>query len=489
MMNILVTLLGLLFSFSAHSSPEVTVNVMGPLLVGNPHEPLSSQSAADWNAFEAQLRRAKQLGVNAVSTDVWWGLIEPQKGQFQWEYYDKLVATIEKAGLRWMPILSFHQLGGNVGDSGYIPVPRYVWSEGGAQTTNENGKLQSPLMFKSEHGNTSAEYVSYWADNLMKDNYRRVMAEFQKHFAAKVAMIEEVNISMGPAGELRYPSYNAHDGDRGAFPKRGSLQAYSEMAVQSFRAEMKRKYGSIQNVNAQWGFRLRSFEEIYPPNPDLLESKFFETREHFSPYGRDFFDWYNESLVQHGKMMMGLAFEVFAQTNSPMKQVTLGAKVPGVHWRVSTDRLAELSAGLLRTSYKSWYSSADAFGYKDVFRVFTEVPNKDKVVMHFTAIEMADRDYEGDWRIDSRAESLTQIMGRSAKERGVTLKGENALAGSLHHAEHWQKMKKAMGLYGYSGVTLLRINEISGAEFPESQLWNMTQSFSSVRSCSRIFGN
>lgn len=46
-------------------------------------------------------------------------------------------------------------------------------------------------------------------------------------------MIAEINVSLGPAGELRYPSYNLHDW--GNYPNRGTLQCYSPLAEQDWR--------------------------------------------------------------------------------------------------------------------------------------------------------------------------------------------------------------------------------------------------------------
>lgn len=71
---------------------------------------------SDWERFKQQLHQAKAIGVTAVSTDVWWGKVE-KKGdqQFDWSYYDAVSSVIIEAGLKWVPILSFHKCGGNVG--------------------------------------------------------------------------------------------------------------------------------------------------------------------------------------------------------------------------------------------------------------------------------------------------------------------------------------------------------------------------------------
>src|SRR6187551_587415 len=96
--------------------------VMAPLLVGSSRTP----SEADWQAFEQRLEKVKALGAQAVSTDVWWGMVEPKDNAFDFSYYDRVAQAVEKAGLRWVPILSFHQCGGNVGDTVEVKLPDWL---------------------------------------------------------------------------------------------------------------------------------------------------------------------------------------------------------------------------------------------------------------------------------------------------------------------------------------------------------------------------
>src|SRR5919204_651996 len=101
------------------------------------------------------------------------------------------------------------------------------------------------------------------------------MHAFKEHFAAKAGITDEINISLGPAGELRYPSYNAHDatqdGRTCGFPTRGCFQAYSEPAKADFRAYVLAKYQDLQGVNAAWrdslgDHPLSEISQIGPPD-------------------------------------------------------------------------------------------------------------------------------------------------------------------------------------------------------------------------------
>ena len=86
------------------------------------------------------------------------------------------------------------------------------------------------------------------------------MQAFRDHFAPRAGLIDEINISLGPAGELRYPSYNAHDW--GNYPNRGTLQCYSPLAEKDWRRYLKTKYGNIAALNYAFGSKFEGFEAV-----------------------------------------------------------------------------------------------------------------------------------------------------------------------------------------------------------------------------------
>ena len=480
--SLLTAVLPLLFWLPAQAA--VTINAMAPLLIGDPRAPDAAGSTPAWEDFRHQLRVLKSQGVGAISTDIWWGLIEANRpGEIEWSYYKKMSAVIRSEGLHWVPILSFHQLGGNVGDVGYMPLPSWVWTR--FKNQPDIFKSESDLMFRSEYGNISKEYVSFWATSLVSDDYRRVMRSFRDNFAKDADIIDEINVSLGPSGELRYPSYNAHDKNVD-YPSRGALQAYSAPAINDFRRAMNNKYKSLSALNLAWGFGLESWEQVFPPGPEYLKGSFWQNKEQFSNYGKDFFDWYNQSLVSHGQKMLRIADSVFAEPGSPFKNTDLGGKVPGVHWRTASDRLAEVSAGLIRTSYNDWLSPAASYGYADTLKVFSETKSKMKLVLHFTAVELDDgRDGP---LAASLAKSLAGWIGDSASKLHIEIKGENALAGELSNPRAWTNMLDAVSKHHYSGVTLLRSNEIVNNDYREKQLAGFAaqvKSFSGLR-CYRV---
>lgn len=429
-----------------------TIAVMAPLLVADPAAGLSQdERRRAWNQFDEQLATAKRLGAQAVSVDVWWGLVEKAERQYDWSYYDTISDHIINAGLKWVPIMSLHQCGGNIGDTVNVPLPSWIWTKLGSQLVSRD---VNAVKYVSEQGNSSSEYVSCWATDLVLNDYTAFFSAFQAHFASKAGHIAEINISLGPAGELRFPSYNSHDKNTD-YPTRGALQCYSELARRSFVDFVMAKYGTRDGVRQAWG----EFENIEPP---VDAEAFFAHKVHVNTrYGLDLFDWYTSSLYEHGRKVMTAALSTFSGNNAPFAGIDLGAKVPGVHWRmghwegeqlVFSDRLAELNAGLIRTS--EW-NSDESHGYRRIVRLFRDfqfIKPGTRVVLHFTCLEMADGESE------SLAYQLVRWVGAEANRQGVVIKGENALNYTLFNSESWTRLRSALSLY--AGLTILRINDV-----------------------------
>ena len=433
-----------------------TANVMAPLQVEDRAE------------FRRQLTVAKHIGVDGVSVDVWWGLVEKSADQqFNWQYYDDIFADITAAGLNIIPIMAFHQCGGNVGDDCDIPLPPWIWQHFTAQ-----GLSARDLQYKSEFANHSVETVSLWADTWVTGQYVEFMQAFASRYVALAADISEINISMGPAGELRYPSYNSHDNGKTAYPSRGGFQAYSDLAVADFRGAMQQKYRQIDALNVAWHTALTRFEQIMPPTDGDV---FIHSGAHLNTaYGRDFIHWYHQALLTHGKRMLDAALLAFAGMNN---NIELGFKIPGIHWKIAaadnSQRSAELAAGLISTA--SPFVIENGFGYHSIIALAASYAAASRpVVLHFTALEMDDKLTAPD---QSMAKSLVNWVGTQASRQQVAIKGENALAGGISHNSGWDNIQAALARGNYSGLTLLRIEQVTTGGIGQQRYQQLIQQF------------
>ena len=420
--------------------------VMGPLhlKVANQRQLLSE---AEWQQFADEVRQLRRMGVTAISTDLWWGLIEGrQSGVFDWSYYDRLVALLARHDMRWVPILSFHQAGGNVNDDFMQTIPLWLW--GKLLETHPELDSVRDLQYVSETGDASMEYVSLWADGYVLPYYQRFMSAFRDHFAARAGMIAEINVSLGPAGELRYPSYNAHDW--GNYPNRGTLQCYSPLAEQDWRQHLVGKYNTIEALNYAFGSRYRCFGDVLMPLADSL----FDNKEYvYSAWAREFLGWYHAALVAHGRRVLLTALQVFEA--GLWRKIPIGIKVPGIHWEISdpaSPRVAEITAGLIRPH--PTLGPTNQREYVQLLEQLVPSEHRGRVAVHFTCLEMINKDYEG----YSRAADLVGWFADAAHELGIPLMGENALAGELYGEQGWQQIAHALRRTpGFGGITFLRM--------------------------------
>ncbi|KAE8711827.1 Beta-amylase [Hibiscus syriacus] len=109
-------------------------------------------------AMNASLQALKSAGVEGIMIDVWWGLVErEERGAYNWGGYAELLEMAKKHGLKVQAVMSFHQCGGNVGDSCTIPLPKWV--------TEEMDK-DPDLAYTDQWGRRNYEYVSLGCDIL-----------------------------------------------------------------------------------------------------------------------------------------------------------------------------------------------------------------------------------------------------------------------------------------------------------------------------------
>lgn len=427
-------------TYALYYEGDFTANVMAPLHV------------EDWNWFEYELDMAKDMGVDAVSVDVWWGDVEKQgDNQFDWSYYDQIFSKIKNAGLKIVPIMSFHQCGGNVGDDYTSYLPSWVWGKYYGKTYKEKILDWDDLKYKSELGNTCAEYLSLWIDDLVKNEYIDFMNAFEEQYSEYANDFIEINISCGPAGELRYPSYNAHDAgnEYSGFPNKGYLQCYSDLAQDDFRNSMLEKYNNLEGVNAAWGTNLTDISEIRPP---MDGANFFYGSDRAyldSQYGRDFIEWYNRELVEHGRNMITYAIQAF---DNQFANIKLGIKIPGVHWQIDNQdypRTAEICAGVINTDF----SEQNGYGYNPIIQMVKDFNGR--VILHFTCLEMSD----GASHYTSAAKTLVGWVGDAAHNNSVEIKGENALADGNDTQQFWDNINDAINNHYYNGITILRMND------------------------------
>lgn len=420
------------------SPPSARESKAKPVFVMTPLTPIS-----DWGAFRKQLDTLKRNGISGVTTDLWWGKFEGAgQGKFDWSYYQKYAETVRAAGLQWEPILSFHRCGGNVGDDCNEPLPSWLWKS--------SPNADQEMKFIDEKGFVNDEYISFWHESAYA-HYESAMASFASNFSPYADVISRISVSLGPAGELRYPSYNFAAG--WTYPQRGRLQAYSTAARKDFRASIRRQYqDDLKRLNLAWGTALNSFDEIQPPSDGDL---FFQTATR-TPYGRDFLGWYQGALEGHLERMMALAHKQL----SPALPARLIAKMSGVHWLYNSPNMP--------------HAAENAAGYVDYERMVSRFQAVN-VDLTFTALEMDDASSNdvgpGEPPPFSAPQTLARRIAALARERGVAIWGENALPISNGESRRYRNISTMLASEGFIGFSLLRLsNIVDAAGEPTSEM-------------------
>ncbi|KAK8587387.1 hypothetical protein V6N13_086373 [Hibiscus sabdariffa] len=352
-------------------------------------------------AMNASLMALKSAGVEGVMVDAWWGLVEKDGPlKYNWEGYAELVQMVEKHGLKLQVVMSFHQCGGNVGDSCSIPLPPWVLEE-----ISKN----PDLVYTDRSGRRNPEYISLGCDSIpvlrgrtpiqAYTDYMRSFCERFRDYLGRV--IVEIQVGMGPCGELRYPSYPESNGTW-KFPGIGEFQCYDKYMRASLEA------AAAAMGNQDWGKSGPHDSGHYKQFPE--ETGFFRKDGTWNTeYGQFFLEWYSGMLLDHGDKLLSAAKGTFHGTGAK-----LSGKIAGIHWHYNTrSHAAELTAGYYNTRHRD--------GYLPIARMLS----KHGVVFNFTCMEMRDGDQP--LHANCSPEGLVRQVKMATKTARVELAGENAL--------------------------------------------------------------
>jgi hypothetical protein len=490
---------GLIDGGPATSAPEpgIPVFVMLPLDGTQPTCPIEMRSA---------LEALVKAGTRGVMVDVWWGLCEKKPRVYDFDHYRTLANLCKELGLLVQATMSFHACGGNVGDTVNVPLPEWVLRAGdehdlwyvdrqghrdreclslSADTkpvlpcgepasyasesvqrlgTSDHGALRSSpaggaSMIKDPSSEASAvtpdslarksmdagagprmsSALEEVAENQMRtaiDAYRQFMAAFLDAMGNDLvgSTVVELQVGCGPCGELRYPSYPMAGG-MWAFPGMGEFQCFEpymllDLANTAATAGHPTEWGDVPADTGSY-------------NAKPMSSKFF-SRGFKQPRGQFFMAWYANSLLEHGRRMLGAA----SAATEKWQSVTLAVKISGIHWwRFTSSRAAEATAG--------YYISSAYNSYAKIAAMLKEF----EAVLDFTCLEMRTFD-QPFLRARCGPYQLVKEVFKNARDAGVRVAGENAL--ERYDLQAYNQIVKAfrhVPIEHAYGFTMLRLGK------------------------------
>nr|GLL22978.1 beta-amylase-like [Ipomoea trifida] len=352
------------------------------------------------NKILMQLKELRAAGVDGVMVDVWWGIVEglgPKN--YNWSAYRTLFKLVQKCGLKIQAIMSFHQCGGNIGDSVFIPLPKWVLAV---------GEKDPDIFYTNRVGNRDKEYLSIGVDNLPLFEGRtavEVYSDFMKSFRETMSdflesgAIIDIEVGLGPAGELRYPSYQENQGWK--YPGIGEFQCYDKYLRADFKEaaieaghpdwDLPDDAGTYNDTPAKTGF--------FGPNGTYLTEK-----------GKFFLTWYSNKILLHGDQILDEANKAFLGCRTK-----LAAKVSGIHWWYKdATHAAELTAG--------YYNLDGRDGYHPIARMLA----RHYGILNFTCLEMRNDEHPANAKSGPQ-ELVQQVLSAGWKEC-IEVAGENALS-------------------------------------------------------------
>mmetsp|Transcript_62908 Transcript_62908/g.111737 ORF Transcript_62908/g.111737 Transcript_62908/m.111737 type:complete len:485 (-) Transcript_62908:128-1582(-) len=418
------------------------------------------QSLRYKDQLKSQLEKAKMAGIKGVMADVWWGVCEPQPGVYKFGATVELCQLLKSLGLQLQAVMSFHQCGGNVGDSVSFPLPAWCLSKA----------KESGLLYTSKSGVVSEDCLSLSADRraifpTAAGGLRTALQCYQDYIVAFVKAVGshmgtticELQVGMGPCGELRYPSYLMAHGWN--WPGVGIVMAYDPGMLSMLKAETgmsEPPVGLPEDQNAM---------------PDAIaifkaaaEDSDTNTTGFRSGNGKVFLEWYSKVLLRHGQEVLDQAVLALKACSGsyPATALCFSVKVSGLHWHVMhPSRATEACAG-----YNCCTSDA-ADAYLAIAKMLSQAKRAAgrPVLFNFTCMEMTNNSNGGVPHSLSAPEDLIAQVRRACVATNVALAGENALEFDLATGSWaFDQIEKQIrsfspGHDAMHGITLLRLGD------------------------------
>jgi beta-amylase len=284
----------------------------------------------------------------------------------------------------------------------------------------------------------------------------------------RIYSFQEIQVGMGPAGELRYPSYPEQNGTW-RFPGIGAFQCYDKVFTFFFTFKrlnqrlvifwfllgicnmMQYMLSSLKAAaeaagKPEWGSTGPTDAGEYNNWPE--DTRFFrkEGGGWTCPYGEFFLSWYSQMLLDHAERILSSAKAIYENTG-----VKISVKIAGIHWHYGTRSHApELTAG--------YYNTRNRDGYLPIAQMLARYG----AIFNFTCIEM--RDHEQPQDALCAPEKLVRQVALATREAEVPLAGENALPRYDENAHEQILQASSLNIDGNSkdremcAFTYLRMN-------------------------------
>lgn len=268
---------------------------------------------------------ARVLGFTSIESYVTWKRLEPEReGEFDFRFYDAVVAKLQEYGLKWFPLL--------IVGSGYALPDWFLASP------------ENVGFVCLEHGLTNS-IQSIWCPSHRR-HVTRVLGAFGRHYEP-MGVIEGVRLGpSGNYGESQYPA-GGNWGARGE-PMHIHIGWWAGDADgrADFRRWLAAKYVTPEALAQAWDTDVRGFEVVQPILPAVMRSK----RQRL-----DFTAWYTDSMSDWCAWWAQEARRALPRTPIYQSAGGWGLREAGTDYSSQTRAMKEVGGGVRLTNETDSY--------------------------------------------------------------------------------------------------------------------------------------
>ncbi|MBX3177619.1 MAG: beta-galactosidase [Candidatus Hydrogenedentes bacterium] len=263
---------------------------------------------------------ARVLGFNAVESYVSWKRVEPRaEGEFDFSFYDAIVAKLAEYDLKWFPLLI-------VGSAYALPEWFLESDENVGMVCLEHG-LSNPVQ--------SICYEPH------RRHVTRVLEAFGRHYEP-MGVLQGVRLGpSGNYGESQYPAGGNWGVDGADMHIHLGWWAGDAHAQADYRRYLADRYADVAALNAAWGTDHASFDAIAPRLPEQM----------LLPAERiDFTAWYTDLMTDWCEWWALEARK--AMPNTPIYQSAggWGFRESGTDYTAQTKSMTLINGGIRLTN-------------------------------------------------------------------------------------------------------------------------------------------
>lgn len=267
------------------------------------------------------LKKVHAQGLVAMEDYVAWGAVERERGKWNFSQHDAMEKQMHAAGMKYV-----------VYDWAHFPP---AWLRYTPDCT---------LLRCCPH-DEAANYLSVF-DPRSIEWYDHFYKAVHDHFGDRID--DMYACALGPYGEGNYPLWVPDWVNMGHCHE--TYWAADPYAIKSFIAAMKTKYGTVEALNAAWGTRLASLEDVRPPR-ELKDEKFKPSPAAFATPGdkrrwMDFIKWYTQSLIDFCGNSARALLKYYPPEKVRLKPGGTAGGINPVAWGTYSPGFAKMAKGL-----------------------------------------------------------------------------------------------------------------------------------------------